>query len=167
MKHFGYVALFLITNFAGLYFGSILMNEGPSSAWYLLLNQAPWTPPGWVFGIAWITIMLCFSFYLASLIRIIDSVKFWAIYTVQCSLNISWNYVFFNQHAIGFGLIVIVLLTVVVGYYLFNFLSEMKLKSLLICSIKLKYKFSLVASSSNTSVFKGAIYEVELDISIH
>ena len=124
MKHFGYVALFLITNFAGLYFGSMLMNEGPSSAWYLLLNQAPWTPPGWVFGIAWITIMLCFSFYLASLIRIIDSVKFWAIYTVQCSLNISWNYVFFNFQKTVAGLIIISLLTVVMVFYFYKFKNQ-------------------------------------------
>ena len=124
MKHFGYVALFLITNFAGLYFGSILMNEGPSSAWYLLLNQAPWTPPGWVFGIAWFTIMLCFSFYLASLIRIIDSVKFWAIYTVQCSLNISWNYVFFNLQKTVAGLIIISLLTVVMIFYFYKFKNQ-------------------------------------------
>ena len=127
MKHFGYVALFLITNFAGLYFGSILMNEGPSSAWYLLLNQAPWTPPGWVFGIAWITIMLCFSFYLASLIRIIDSVNFWAIYTVQCILNISWNYVFFNLQKTVTGLIIISLLTVVMVFYFYKFKNQ-KLK---------------------------------------
>jgi benzodiazapine receptor len=124
MKHFGYVALFLITNFAGLYFGSILMNEGPSSAWYLLLNQAPWTPPGWVFGIAWITIMLCFSFYLASLIRIIDSVNFWAIYTVQCILNISWNYVFFNLQKTVAGLIIISLLTVVMVFYFYKFKNQ-------------------------------------------
>ncbi|MDB2471478.1 tryptophan-rich sensory protein [Flavobacteriaceae bacterium] len=124
MKHFGYVALFLITNFAGLYFGSILMNEGPSSAWYLLLNQAPWTPPGWVFGIAWITIMLCFSFYLASLIRIIDSVNFWAIYTVQCILNISWNYVFFNLQKTVTGLIIISLLTVVMVFYFYKFKNQ-------------------------------------------
>lgn len=124
MKHFGYVALFLITNFVGLYFGSILMNEGPSSAWYLLLNKAPWTPPGWVFGIAWFTIMLCFSFYLAFLIRIIDSVKFWAIYTVQCSLNISWNYVFFNFQKTVAGLIIISLLTVVMIFYFYKFKNQ-------------------------------------------
>ena len=124
MKHFGYVALFLITNFAGLYFGSMLMNEGSSSAWYLLLNQAPWTPPGWVFGIAWITIMLCFSFYLASLIRIIDSVNFWAIYTVQCILNISWNYVFFNLQKTVAGLIIISLLTVVMVFYFYKFKNQ-------------------------------------------
>ncbi len=124
MKYFGYVALFLITNFAGLYFGSMLMNEGPSSAWYLLLNQAPWTPPGWVFGIAWITIMLCFSFYLASLIRIIDSVDFWAIYTVQCILNISWNYVFFNLQKTVAGLIIISLLTVVMVFYFYKFKNQ-------------------------------------------
>ena len=149
MKHFGYVALFLITNFAGLYFGSILMNEGPSSAWYLLLNQAPWTPPGWVFGIAWITIMLCFSFYLASLIRIIDSVNFWAIYTVQCILNITWNYVFFNQHQTTFGLVVISALTVVIFTFFFSNLKDMKTKSYLLLPYMV---WLLIATSLNAYV---------------
>jgi benzodiazapine receptor len=71
---------------------------------------------------------------------------FWLLFIIQFVLNVSWNYVFFNQHAIGFGLIVIVLLTVVVGYYLFNFLSEMKLKSLLIAPY---FVWLLIATSLN------------------
>ena len=133
MKHFGYVALFLIINFAGLYFGSILMNEGPNSTWYLLLNQAPWTPPGWVFGMAWTTIMICFSFYLAYLLQTVDSVNFWVTYIVQCILNISWNYVFFNLHQTFIGLIIITLLTGVLLVYYYKFQSpQLKFKKYLL-----------------------------------
>ena len=50
--------IFLTANFGALGIGTILMNEGPTSNWYTSLNQAPWTPSGWVFGAAWTTIML-------------------------------------------------------------------------------------------------------------
>jgi len=53
--------LFLIINFGGLALGSYLMNDGPNSTWYNDLNQAPWTPPGWVFGAAWTVIMICLT----------------------------------------------------------------------------------------------------------
>ncbi|MDC6468346.1 tryptophan-rich sensory protein, partial [Flavobacteriaceae bacterium] len=58
---------FLVLNFSALAIGSWLMNNGPMTNWYVNLNQAPWTPPGWVFGIAWTTIMICFSVYMAYL----------------------------------------------------------------------------------------------------
>jgi len=61
------IIFFLIINFGGLVFGSWLMNNGPQTEWYQALNKAPWTPPGWVFGAAWTTIMICFSIYLGYL----------------------------------------------------------------------------------------------------
>ncbi len=61
MKQLKLTILFLVANFGGLAIGSWLMNNGPISDWYTNLNQAPWTPPGAVFGIAWTFIMNCFS----------------------------------------------------------------------------------------------------------
>ena len=58
---------FLFINIGSLGLGSLLMNNGPTSEWYLNLNKAPWTPPGWLFGVAWTTIMVCFSIYLTYL----------------------------------------------------------------------------------------------------
>jgi benzodiazapine receptor len=67
MKQLQLTFLFLVVNFAGLAIGSWSMNNGPISDWYINLNQAPWTPPGIVFGIAWTLIMVCFSIYLGKL----------------------------------------------------------------------------------------------------
>ena len=50
MKQLRLTILFLILNFGGLAIGSWLMNNGPLTAWYTNLNQAPWTPPGIIFG---------------------------------------------------------------------------------------------------------------------
>ncbi|MEM6378823.1 MAG: TspO/MBR family protein, partial [Bacteroidota bacterium] len=53
------VIIFLILNFVALGIGGFFTGPGTSSEWYNNLNQAPWTPPGWVFGAAWTTIMIC------------------------------------------------------------------------------------------------------------
>ena len=148
-----YAVLFLFINFSALGIGSYLMNSGPQSNWYLNLNKAPWTPPGWVFGVAWTTIMICFSIYLAYLVGLKLGIAFWLLFGIQFILNISWNFIFLNQHAIGFGLVVIILLTLIVSYYLFNFRSDMKLKTLLITPY---FIWLLIATSLNAySYFKN------------
>ena len=146
MKQLMWLVLFLIINFAALGIGSWLMNNGPTSGWYLTLNKAPWTPPGWVFGVAWTTIMICFSIYLSYLVNIKETNTFWILFIIQFILNVSWNFIFFNQHAIGFALIVIISLTVLIGYYLVSFLSDMKFKSLLIAPY---FIWLLIATSLN------------------
>lgn len=121
MKKFQYLILFLVINFSGLALGVLLMDNGPTSDWYISLNKAPWTPPGWLFGIAWSTIMVCFSWYLVELFILRASKYLWMIYIFQVILNVGWNYLFFNQHltTIGFG--VIIILTLVILYFFFTF----------------------------------------------
>jgi tryptophan-rich sensory protein len=121
MKTFKLFVLFLIINFGALALGSWLMNNGPLDTWYLQLNKAPWTPPGWVFGVAWSTIMICFSIYLAFLFKENTSRHLVAVYTFQVFINVIWNYIFFNQHMIGLGLVVIILLAVLIFYFFFKF----------------------------------------------
>jgi len=100
------------------------MNNGPSSDWYMSLSKAPWTPPGWVFGFAWTTIMLCFSWYLTELFFSRESRFLWILYGFQVLLNVSWNWIFFNQHSTLVALVVISLLTLVIGYYFITFRND-------------------------------------------
>jgi tryptophan-rich sensory protein len=124
MKQLKLTILFLIINFGGLAIGSRLMNNGPQTIWYNNLNQAPWTPPGWVFGVAWTLIMIFFSIYLAKLFVEENTLKLKIIFSIQFILNVSWNYIFFNQHLILFGLINIALLTSLLFFYFFNFSNK-------------------------------------------
>ena len=124
MKKIYFFILFLVINFGGLALGSWLMDGGSTGDWYNNLNKAPWTPPGWVFGAAWTTIMLCFSWYLAELFYLRASKFLWLLYGFQVLLNVSWNWVFFNQHLMQVGLITIILLTLVLFYYFITFRNE-------------------------------------------
>ena len=115
------IVLFLIINFGGLALGNWLMNDGPNTTWYLNLNKAPWTPPGWVFGAAWTLIMICFSVYLAYLFKSQYTSLLLSLFIAEFVLNVSWNYIFFNQHSVVVALIVIVLLTSLIFYFFFTF----------------------------------------------
>ncbi len=119
-KSYQLLVLFLLINFGGLALGSFLMNSGPTSDWYMGLNKAPWTPPGWVFGAVWTTIMICFSIYLSKLFVVDDTKNQRLIYGGQVFLNVIWNYIFFNQHQVLLALIVIVLLTSLIFIYFFK-----------------------------------------------
>ena len=132
MKLLKNIFIFLVINFGALYVGTLLMNNGPQTNWYMNLNKAPWTPPGWVFGVAWTTIIFCFSIYMAYLINILLNTKVVILFSVQFILNVIWNYIFFNQHLVSIGLLVIIALTAIVTIMLYDFRKTLKLKSLLI-----------------------------------
>ena len=132
MKFYLRLALFLIINFGALGIGTILMDNGPTSEWYLSLQKAPWTPPGWMFGVAWTTIMICFSIYMAKLLEVYYSKFAIVLFIIQFLLNVSWNYLFFNQHWVALGLINITLLLVTVAIFTVKYKTQLKTYTLLI-----------------------------------
>jgi len=129
MKFYKRLLLFIVINFSALAIGTWLMNDGPRTAWYINLNQAPWSPPGWVFGVAWSSIMLLFSVYMAFLVQVYTSKKVMLLFSTQFVLNVFWNYLFFNQHLIFLGLLNIIFLTVLMFYFLVTFKRTLKNKS--------------------------------------
>jgi len=146
MKLTKYIIFFLLINFGGLYIGNLLMANGPRTIWYTSLNQAPWTPPGWVFGVAWTLIMICFSIYLANLFLKFNTNKLKLAFALQVVLNVSWNYVFFNKHQVALGFVVILALTVVIFTFFFSNLNTIKSKSYLLLPYMI---WLLIASSLN------------------
>ncbi len=143
--------LFLFLNFAALFIGGFYTGDGVPSEWYQELNKAPWTPPGWVFGFAWTTIMICLAFYMSKAIGILKNVNFLILlYTVQLFLNILWNPLFFAMQEVGIGLFTISILTVLVAYILSAFRNEMKLYSLLLMPYCI---WLIIATSLNAYIF--------------
>ena len=109
------IILFLVLNFGALAIGSYFTDSGASSDWYQNLNKAPWTPAGWVFGVAWSSIMICYSVYMAYLIKINrNTKKIILLFSIQLILNVAWNPIFFKLQLIILGLIEICLLTTII-----------------------------------------------------
>ena len=144
-------AIFLLLNFGALGIGRVFTGKGVPSDWYLELNKAPWTPPGWVFGLAWTTIMICFSLYMAYLWPSIENKKLIiGLYVLQWVLNVAWNPLFFHLHNIAVALVVISLLTLLIGYLLYNYWPVLKVKSTLLLPY---FVWLLIATSLNGYIY--------------
>ena len=87
-----YLLFFLTVNFLGLAVGSVFTDPGVNSNWYINLKKAPWTPPGYIFGVAWTIIGFTFSILMSFLIlckKNINYIK--ALFLSSLFLNILWN----------------------------------------------------------------------------
>ena len=139
--------IFLLINFGALAIGRYFTGKGVPSDWYKGLNKAPWTPPGWVFGFAWTTIMICFSIYMAYIWPVaVNKSLLITLFVVQWILNVTWNPIFFYYHQTRWALVIITMLTVLVGVFLFYYWAELQLKSLLILPYLI---WLLIATSLN------------------
>ena len=121
MKNIQAFILFALLNFGALAIGGLFTGNGVSSDWYTKANQAPWTPPGFVFGLAWSTIMLCFSFYMARVYVGVGQIKpktIYIVYSIQWILNVLWNPTFFYFHKVSLALALIIALLVTVTWFL-------------------------------------------------
>lgn len=141
--------LFLFLNFAALAIGGLFTDSGVSSEWYQNLNKAPWTPPGWVFGMAWTLIMILFAIYMAFLIKSENKKRIIILFSIQWILNVAWNPIFFYAQAVTLGLICILLLTILIAY-LFFFFVKVNVKSLLLAPYLV---WLIIASSLNAYIF--------------
>lgn len=142
--------LFFILNFAAIGSGSLLAGKGPRSDWYKDLDKAPWTPPGWVFGLSWTLIMISFSIYLSYLWPSVENKEFLlGVLILQYVLNLAWNPIFFYYHQVVAGLFVISGLTIVVGFFLFYYWPQLELKSILIAPY---FIWLLIATSLNAYI---------------
>ena len=95
----------------------------PTGDWYKSLNKPSWTPPDWVFPIAWLYLYIAMSY---SLVRVNGApgndlfLIFWAL---QLVFNTLWTPVFFGLNRIKLGFIILlclwvsVVIMVVLAFY--------------------------------------------------
>ena len=113
--------VFALINFSALGIGTLLMGTPRKNEWYQRVNKAPWTPPNWVFSVAWTTIMICFTFFLFIAARNESVQELQIVYIIlgiQWFLNVVWNPVFFRWHKSALGLLLIIALEGVVGWFM-------------------------------------------------
>ncbi|MFY7811562.1 MAG: TspO/MBR family protein [Flavobacterium sp.] len=139
------IIYFLIINFSALAIGSSFTKDGVASFWYQNLSKAPWTPPGYLFGIAWTIIMIFFSIYMAFLWKKnYLNQHILSVFVLQWFFNVLWNPIFFYFQNAILGLIVILQLLFLVGYLLFTNYNHLKQKSIFI----VPYLIWLILASS-------------------
>lgn len=83
--------------------------------WYRGLAKPRWTPPDWLFPVAWMVLYLAMSAAAARVAMIDGTGQALALWSVQVALNTLWTPVFFGLRRIGAGLVIIFLLWLAVA----------------------------------------------------
>lgn len=144
------IIFFLLLNFGALAIGGIFTGKGVPSEWYVNLVKAPWTPPGWMFGFAWTTIMICFAIFMSFAYPVCENKSFLIIlYSLQWILNISWNPLFFYYQNTMLSMIVIALLTILMGIFMLFYWAETGYKTILVLPY---FIWLIIASSLNAYI---------------
>jgi tryptophan-rich sensory protein len=84
--------IFLAATFAAGATGAMF----PTGEWYKQLNKPSWTPPNWLFPIAWTSIYLLMSFAGARVAVLEGSAYAMAFWAMQIAFNALWTPVFFG-----------------------------------------------------------------------
>jgi tryptophan-rich sensory protein len=80
----------------------------PPGKWYEDLNKPTWTPPDWLFPVAWTTLYLLIAGAGARAAVSPDNSVAMALWALQIALNGLWTPVFFGLRRIRLGLVVLV-----------------------------------------------------------
>ncbi|MFK7939249.1 MAG: TspO/MBR family protein [Roseovarius sp.] len=79
----------------------------PPGPWYERLNKPSWTPPNWLFPVAWTTLYVCMS-YAGALAAVSEGNGVaMALWAVQIALNALWTPVFFGLRRLKLGMAVL------------------------------------------------------------
>jgi len=82
----------------------------PPGQWYRDLQKPDWTPPDWLFPVAWSLLYLCMAGAAARVAVLPDSSLALALWALQIALNTLWTPVFFGLQRIRAGLVVLIAL---------------------------------------------------------
>ena len=87
----------------------------PTGEWYKDLNKPSWTPPDWIFPVAWTTLYLCMSYSAALVAKEPDGSIGLAFWALQLAINTLWTPVFFGLRRIKLGFFVLLGLWIAVA----------------------------------------------------
>ncbi len=82
----------------------------PPGDWYDRLEKPSWTPPNWLFPVAWTTLYICMSYAAARVAMRPGAGIALGLWSLQIALNTLWTPVFFGKQMIRLGMQVLGLL---------------------------------------------------------
>jgi len=115
----GVVTVFIYAIGAGLW-----TNTGDN--WYRSLNQPPWQPPDFIFGLIWpynFVILGFASVAVANRLSTTNAIVYLSIFTLSVAAALTWAYQFYRPHnlyAASIALAVVALLTLPMLYFIYQ-----------------------------------------------
>ena len=121
------------------------------ASWYVTLNKPSFNPPNYLFGPVWtlLYIFMGISLYLVwkqppSLQR----KKAITIFVIQFAINISWSFIFFNQHQILLALVDIMAMWLFIIFTIIAFGKLNKTAAWLLVPYLLWVSFATILNSA-------------------
>lgn len=87
----------------------------PPDDWYAALRKPAWTPPNWLFPVAWTFLYVAMAVAAARVAPLPGSALAVALWALQIALNSIWTPLFFGRHRIGAAAFVLGLLWLAVA----------------------------------------------------
>ncbi len=115
----GVVILFVYVIGSGLW-----VNTGDN--WYRSLNQPPWQPPDFIFGLIWpynFVILGFASVAVANKLSTTNAIVYLSIFALSVAAALTWAYQFYRPHnlyAASIALAVVALLTLPMLYFIYQ-----------------------------------------------
>lgn len=107
----GSFAIFLAACGAAATTGSMFM----PGAWYRGLSKPGWTPPDWVFPVAWTMLYLSSAIAAARIAPLEGNAYGMAFWAMQIAFNTLWTPVFFGLHRIKAAFVIMAFLWIAVA----------------------------------------------------
>lgn len=100
-----------------------------ANGWYAAAEKAPWTPPGWMFAMTWLTLYtaMAVAAWLVWRQRRVPRRDALRLYAIQLALNLAWPPMFFGMYpmlgtaALWLALMILGALTVAVTLTVLRF----------------------------------------------
>lgn len=95
--------IFLLTCFAAGSTGGLF----PPGPWYRDMKKPSWTPPNWLFPVAWSVLYVCMAVAASRVAMLPGNGLVMALWGLQIALNTLWTPVFFGLRRIRLGMAVL------------------------------------------------------------
>lgn len=135
------VALIVCTVGAGAAVGFLTQQD---SGFYEELAKPAFSPPGWLFPVAWAILYSAMATAMWFVLRAGSRDRFilLALYIVQLAVNLIWPWLFFTQKALGLAFFWLVLLWVLALIMLVQFARESRIAMWLLIPYQLWLTFA-------------------------
>ena len=112
----------------------------PTGEWYKSLDKPNWTPPDWVFPIAWTIFYFALAFAGTRVASLPENKYALAFWSLHIALNTLWTPVFFGSRNLKAGMVIILLMWLATAGMIFHCSTENTTKA----------RSNAIASSGNT-----------------
>ncbi|MEL7117006.1 MAG: TspO/MBR family protein [Pseudomonadota bacterium] len=82
----------------------------PPGPWYESLEKPSWTPPDWLFPLAWTTLYICMAVAATRVALLPGNGIALALWSLQIALNTLWTPIFFGLQKLKAGMVVLAFL---------------------------------------------------------